>query len=89
MAAEIVGPGVAAAVPVEAGEGIGPAGLKLPAENIAIGHGRTVSPIPAGAAPRSTPGGAPVWASMGRIAWLCSDAASYVTGAILDVTGGR
>jgi NAD(P)-dependent dehydrogenase (short-subunit alcohol dehydrogenase family) len=23
------------------------------------------------------------------ITWLCSDAASYVTGAILDVSGGR
>ena len=23
------------------------------------------------------------------IMWLCSDAASYVTGAILDVSGGR
>jgi NAD(P)-dependent dehydrogenase (short-subunit alcohol dehydrogenase family) len=23
------------------------------------------------------------------IVWLCSDAASYVTGAILDVSGGR
>jgi NAD(P)-dependent dehydrogenase (short-subunit alcohol dehydrogenase family) len=23
------------------------------------------------------------------IVWLCSDAASYVTGALLDVSGGR
>ena len=40
VAAEVVGPGVAAAVPVEAGEGVGPAGFELAAEHVAIGHAR-------------------------------------------------
>src|SRR5262249_59018875 len=38
MAPEVLGTRAAAPVPVKAGEGINPAGLKLSAQHIAIGH---------------------------------------------------
>jgi NAD(P)-dependent dehydrogenase (short-subunit alcohol dehydrogenase family) len=41
----------------------------------------------AGAIPMGRPGEPPEVAA--AIAWLCSDEASYVTGALLDVSGGR
>lgn len=41
----------------------------------------------AGVVPMQRPGGADEVA--GAVRWLCSDEASYTTGAIVDVTGGR
>jgi hypothetical protein len=43
VAAEVFRAGVATAVPVEAGQGIGPAGLEWATENVVIGHGDSIA----------------------------------------------
>ena len=73
-----------------AGEGIRVAGVRPGIIDTEI-HASGGAPGRAHTAGAQTPLGRPGTAQevAGAIAWLCSDAASYVTGTILDVAGGR
>ena len=46
VAAEVLGTGVAASVPEEAGHRVGAAGLQLTAQDIALGHASSIAPRP-------------------------------------------